>query len=99
MSAKKLPEYDGKSLPFAIGDKIFIRTVTHHQVGKLIGIGVDFFVLANASWVADSGRFGDALKNGTLNEVEKCPGPWCVVGRGGVIDIHPWDHDLPAATK
>lgn len=88
------------ALPFTVGENIFIRTVTHYQVGKVANFGVDFIVLTNASWVADTGRFAEALKTGKLDEVE-CMAflPWVVVGWGAVVDIFPWAHDLPGLTK
>lgn len=87
-------------LPFAVGENIFVRTVTHYQVGKVTGFGADFIVLTEVSWVADTGRFSEALKTGTLNEVE-CVSflPWVVIGRGAIVDIFPWTHKLPEQTK
>lgn len=85
-------------LPFKIGDAIFIRTVTHHQVGRVRTIGQDYIVLDEASWVADDGRFSVALSTGKLNEIERCPS-WCMVGRGAIVDVFPWGHELPKDTK
>lgn len=85
-------------LPFGVGDSILIRTVTMIQVGKVRTIENDFLVLDDASWVADTGRFSGALTDGTLNEVEKCPG-WVLVGRGSIVDVFPWSHPLPKETK
>ena len=85
-------------LPFKVGDKILIRTVTMIQVGRVRTIGRDFFVLDDAAWVADTSLFSECLKKGTINEVEPFPS-WALVGRGAVIDIAPWDHDLPRVRK
>lgn len=85
-------------LPFRVGDAVLIRTVTMIQVGRVAAIGADFITLDDASWVADTARFSETLEHGTLNEVERCPS-WCMVGRGAVVDVFPWDHDLPQATK
>lgn len=85
-------------LPFKPGDKILIRTVTMIQVGRLRTIGRDFFVLDDAAWIADTGLFSEFLKTGKMSEVEPFPS-WCLVGRGAVIDIAPWDHELPRARK
>lgn len=87
-----------KPFPFAIGDSVFIRTVTHHQTGRISGIGSDWIKLDDAAWIADDGKFSTALKTGVFNEVEPVPN-WCLVGRGAIIDMHPWPHALPREVK
>ena len=80
-----------------IGKQWFFRTVTYHCVGNVIGRMGDFLCMENASWVADSGRFMQAITNGTLNEVEPV-GPY-YVNIKTVIDFFPWNHDLPKEQK
>ncbi len=84
--------------PFGKGDAVLIRTVTMYQVGRVVNIGPDSITLEEASWLADVGKFSTALETGALSEVEKIPS-WCVVGRGAIVDIFPWAHPLPTATK
>jgi hypothetical protein len=100
MSQEEKPMENSKELPFSVGDKILIRTVTVYHVGQVKTIGDDFVVLTDASWVADTGRFAEALADGTLNEVE-CVSflPWVFVGRAAIIDAFPWNHNLPAESK
>jgi len=88
----------GEKHSIPVGEKVFIRTVTMHYVGRVRHVTDYDIVLDDASWVADSGRFGEALANGTLNEVEPYPGH-CIVARGGVLDISPWLHALPRKAK
>lgn len=57
-------------LPFNVGDKLFIRTVTYHVTGEVVKIVGKFLVMKNAAWIADSGRFMDALKSEQFSEVE-----------------------------
>lgn len=83
--------------PFEKGKAYFIRTVTYHLVGKVREVLMDFLVLEDASWVADSGRFMQAIKNGTLNEVE--PVGVAYVGLGSITDAFPWTHQLPKEQK
>ena len=93
--------FDAKTgYPFGVGDKILIRTVTMYQLGRVVHIGPDSITLADASWISDVGRFGKALKEGcdVLNEVEKGPS-WVCVGRGAIVDVYPWAHDLPTESK
>ena len=82
---------------FKPGDKLFIRTVTFHHVGEVVEVTDGFLKLKNASWVADSGRFGAAIQDGSLSEVE-------YVGEASVnvatiVDVFPWSHGLPTETK
>lgn len=83
---------------FEPGNKLFIRTVTYHLVGEVVALGDDGFVeLKDAAWVADSGRFTQALEKGTLNEVEPVGVAW--VNTAAVTDAFPWKHALPLAQK
>ena len=82
--------------PWVIGDKYLIRTVTMTLIGKLEHAGVNELVLSTAAWVADSGRFYKALKNGIFEseaEVEPFKNN-AIVGRGAIIDATVWDGEL-----
>ena len=88
------------SHPYDVGKNYFIRTVTHHLTGRLIRVTSKELVLEQASWIADDGRFHDALKTGSLNEVEPFPQDLSVVvGRGSIIDAVIWKHPLPLEQK
>ena len=95
-SKKKTPLVE---LPFKPGDAIIVRTVTLIDLGRVIAIGGDFITLTDGGWVADTGRFNEMLKTGTLNEFERSDLPWFVVGRGAICDIHPWPHSIPKESK
>jgi hypothetical protein len=84
--------------PWEIGLSYLIRTVTMIQVGRLIAIYPAELLLESASWVADTGRFHDALTTGKLNEIEPFPDR-AIVGRGAIVDAAIWPHDLPTAQK
>jgi hypothetical protein len=88
--------------PFVIGEKVFIRTVTFHQTGRIVAIksiGSHYFlVLEDAAWVASSGRFTAALETGVLDEVEPVQG-LVRVSVGTIVDICPWNHPLPREVK
>ena len=44
-------------------------------------------LLKDAAWIADDGRFSDAVKTGNFNEVEPYPnGVVVLVGRSSIID-------------
>ncbi len=80
-----------------IGNSFFIRTVTYHFVGKVKARVGSFLHLVSASWVADSGRFMNAIKDGTLSEVE--PVGDVFVNLETVTDFMPWKHSLPTEQK
>lgn len=81
------------SLEDLVGQKIFVRTVTHYVVGKVERVIGQFVEMSDASWIPDTGRFMDFLKNGTLSEVE--PTGQHYVNLGASVDWFPWNHDLP----
>ena len=96
---EQVGEPDDKPTPDdpMVGGKWFIRTVTFHLIGKVVRRSGLFLVLQDASWVADSGRFMQAIKNGTLSEVE--PVGDAIVGLASIVDAFPWKHALPKDQK
>lgn len=80
------------------GKHVFVRTVTHHYTGRLINYDETFLQLENAAWIADDGRFANALKDGTLDEVEPYP-DLCLISIGSVLDVSEWLHELPRTQK
>jgi hypothetical protein len=88
------------SHPYKIGRAYFIRTVTHHLTGRLIKVTAKELVLEDAAWIADDGRFCEAIADGVLNEIEPFPdGLDVIVGRGSLIDCVEWKHELPRKQK
>lgn len=77
---------DSMACPWEIGAIYLIRTVTMIDTGRLVAITPQELVLEDAAWIADTGRFGDALKSLSFNEVEPFPDGRVIVGRGGIID-------------
>ena len=91
-AAKELNNYQDM-----VGEKYFFRTVTYHLIGEVKKIVGRFAYLKNASWIADSGRFMGAIKDGTLNEVE--PVGEAFINLDTVVDFFPWKHKLPTEQK
>lgn len=87
-----------KSLSDMIGRNYFIRTETFHFTGKIKAIIGYFFVLDSCAWIADSGRFSDALEKGNLDEIEPM-GDGVLVNIQSVTDMTPWKHALPTTQK
>jgi len=83
---------------FQEGKKLFVRTVTHYYTGRVEAVTDTDIVLAQAAWIADTGRFSEFLQTGNAKEVE--PYPDCViVSRGAIVDWCYWPHDLPRLVK
>ena|SRR3990167_3364230 len=87
-----------QSHSFVVGKCYFIRTISYHYTGRLIAITDTDLVLEDVAWIADSGRFADALKTGNLLEVEPYPDQ-VIIGRSGIVDASAWSHKLPREQK
>ncbi len=86
-------------LPWVVGQNYFIRTVTHHYTGQLYAVCPQELVLIDAAWIADDGRFAQAVKDGTFNEVEPFPDGQVIIGRGSILDATPFTKPLPRSQK
>jgi hypothetical protein len=86
--------------PYEVGKPYFIRTVTHHYTGLLIAVHPGELVLEKCCWIADDGRFSDALKTGKFNEIEPFPSDAnVIIGRGSIVDAVILNAELPASQK
>jgi hypothetical protein len=84
--AKRAPAKPAGRSPWVIGKHYLIRTVTMIDTGKLVAVTQQELVLEDAAWIADTGRFSDALRSESFNEVEPFPDGRVIIGRGAVID-------------
>lgn len=85
--------------PYKIGKGYFIRTVTHHYTGRLIRVLPQELVLEDVAWIADDGRFSEALKTGEFNEVEPYPDGEVIIGRGSILDAFQINSKLPRSQQ
>jgi hypothetical protein len=69
-----------------IGAIYLIRTVTMIDTGRLVAVTANELVLEDAAWIADTGRFSEAVSKAEFGEVEPFPDGRIILGRGGVID-------------
>jgi len=88
--------------PYEIGENYLIRTVTMMLVGKLEAVYQSELVLSTPSWVASSGRFNEALKDGleslSGSEIEPFVNN-VIVGRGALVDATIYNFPLPTKVK
>ena len=80
--------------------KVIIRTVTHYYIGELTDETPTWITLTQCSWIADTGRWHIALRDGALNEIEPYPPTDHVrIAVGAIVDLAPWNHPLPTTAK
>ena len=93
-------ERSQKEHPFKIGENYLIRTVTMIQLGRLEAVYDNEIVLSSASWIADTGRFFDALRDGVkvFKEIEPFIND-VIVGRGSIVDATIWSKPLAKEQK
>ena len=94
---------NNSEVPFEVGEAYFFRTVTYHTVAKVKKIVGNFLVLEEASWIADSGRFGEFINDGkvyesTSSEVEPIEVP-VIININSIVDAFVWHHKMPNKVK
>ncbi len=82
-----------------IGKVYMVRGVTMYQVGRLVSIDQHELILEDAAWIADTGRFNEAVKSGVFNEVEPYAAKRIAVGRGQISDAFELSIDLPLGVR
>lgn len=81
--------------PYTVGNKVVIRAIPYHYIGEIESVGYHSVTLKfGAVWLADSGRWNNMLRTGTVNECEPFPDgvtiPFAVIA-----DITGWAHAIP----
>jgi|SRR5581483_3204815 len=87
-----------EGVPFKIGQAYFIRTVTYFATGRVKAIVGQFLVLEDAAWIADTGRFSNAIATGVLSEVEPVEVEM-YLNLNSITDALLWPHALPDKVK
>lgn len=91
-------QLDGTECAYEVGQCYLIRTVTMIELGRVKRITPREIILEDACWVADTGRFSEALATGELNEVEMYQTD-VIVSLGAIVSATPWTNDLPTETE
>ena len=82
-----------------VGDSVrSLNSETLGLTGKVKEITEEEFILENASWIADSGRFMNAINDGELDEVEPVNSNVGIM-KESIVDFCEWNHDLPRKQK
>lgn len=76
----------GMTEPWEVGKIYLIRTVTMIDTGRLVAVTPQELVLEDAAWIADTGRFAQAVEKAEFGEVEPFPAGRVIIGRGSIID-------------
>ena len=98
--AQMFSRQETSELPFVVGKPYFIRTIAHHYTGRLEKIIGKFLVLRTAAWIADDGRFSDALASGEFKEIEPYPADQQVfLNTETILDAVEFKHNLPTVQK
>lgn len=85
--------------PFKKGRTYLIRTVTMVDIGRVKSVHRNFIVLEDASWIPDTGRFNECLKDpNVFQEIEPFAHP-IIVNLSAIIDATEWPHPLPRDPK
>ncbi len=71
---------------WVVGKNYLIRTVTMIDTGRLVKVTEHELVLEDAAWIADTGRFAQAVEKAEFGEIEPFPSGQVIVGRGAVVD-------------
>lgn len=74
-----------------VGATYLIRTVSYHYTGRFVGFNGpnnSEVCLEDAAWIADTGRFMQAVQDGVLGEVEPYPnGTIVAINRTSISDF------------
>jgi len=92
--AKAKDAYD-----YLLNRSVMVQTVTMIYTGKLVAIFPSELHLVEAAWIADTGRFSQAVKSAAFNEIEPFDDEVRVVGRGAIVSAGPLGAAHPRSQK
>lgn len=83
-----------------VGSAVFVQTVTFGYTGRVVAQADGMLWLTDAAWIAETGRFTQAMASGEFDEVEPYPeGQVVALAVGAIVTIMPWVHKLPRARR
>jgi hypothetical protein len=78
---------------FNVGENIFLRKITMIITGHVVAVHDTYVELDHAAWVADTGRYTQAVATGKFHEVEVYPADLIIkVPLSDLVDgfVAPW---------
>lgn len=72
--------------PYRVGQAYLVETVTKFFTGRLQAVHAGEIVMTDAAWIADTGRYMQAIASGDFSEVEPIAGP-IIVNRGSIVTV------------
>ena len=84
---------------FKVGTAYLVQTVTHYFTGVITWVGATEIALADCAWIADTGRFADALAKASFDEVEPFPPGEVIIGRGAIVAASELTGSAPRVQK
>lgn len=99
-----MPESSTSHPFYTIGKNYLVCTVTRYHIGRLSAITDTELVLEDSSWIADTGRWSNAVKGleallaQSGSEIEPT-GTELLINRGSIVDVIAWDDALPTGVK
>ncbi len=89
-----------KSEFFKAKKAYLLRTVTMYYAGEFVKQEGDYIILTKCSWIADTGRFMQAVATGSFDEVEPYPDKAMVaINRQAMLDAVEINVKLPLSQK
>ena len=79
---------------FILGDNYFLRCITYHYTGTVVRETDSTITLDKCCWIADSGRFADAIEGGKFSEVEPY-GDGVMIFKQSIVDAKAVTFKLP----
>ena len=77
-----------------------IRTITMIYTGRLIKSSNNELVITEACWIPDTGRWMEACKTGSFDEIEPYPSnAEVIINRDAVLDLFKISFNLPQEQK
>jgi hypothetical protein len=90
---------ESETYPYVIGERYYIEQVTKYFTGRLVALTDNEFILDQCAWIADTGRYAQAMQSGNFSDVEPFPDGLVFVARNATVMVRPWSLVLPRSQK
>lgn len=77
---------------FIVGERVMVQTVTFYWCGEIAAVRDGWLILADAVWIANTGKLSKALESGVLALWEPAGSPVRINLERAVVAVLPWPH-------